>query len=140
MKKLGLILVSTFLLVGCAADNSLYYWGRFDSYRETVYQHLNETIPLDEEIQQVSTIIAKAKESDKGVPPGMYAHLGMLYSQQGNQTLARDAFIQEKTLFPESSHFVDYLMNKQHTLPQRDSSHKGTTPTKPQTTHQEVKT
>jgi len=112
MKKYGLILSIPLLLGGCAADQSLYYWGSLGEYRETVYQHLNETIPADEEIQRVSKIIAKAKESEKGVAPGMYAHLGMLYAQQGQQTLAQEAFNQEKKLFPESSHFIDYLITK----------------------------
>jgi hypothetical protein len=37
----------------------------------------------------------------------------MLYFNTGRETEAREQFAMEKRLFPESGHFVDYVMKAQ---------------------------
>lgn len=135
MKKTFLTLVMTTLLVGCASDRSLYYWDK-GQYRETLYQHMNESISPDEEIQYLNKIIVKAKESKKGIPPGVYAQLGMVYSKQGNLSQAREAFNQEKLLFPESTYFIDYILNRQQSGTSSSSSKEASPhPTAPSNQH-----
>lgn len=45
-------------------------------------------------------------------PPGFHAHLGMLYAQQGQDDQALQALLTEKTLFPESTTYIDFLLAK----------------------------
>ena len=47
------------------------------------------------------------------MPPGLHAHLGMLYFNTGREIEAREQFAMEKSLFPESGHFVDYVLKAQ---------------------------
>jgi len=58
---------------------------------------------MERELQEILT-------SGKHVPPGFNAHLGMLYSEIGNHVGASAYFRMEKTLFPESSVFMDFLL------------------------------
>lgn len=46
------------------------------------------------------------------VPPGLHAHLGMLYGNTGHTDLAMAEFNTEKAAFPESAPFMDFLMSK----------------------------
>ncbi|MGL4507790.1 MAG: DUF4810 domain-containing protein [Aeromonas sobria] len=46
------------------------------------------------------------------MPPGFHAHLAMLYAQQGRDNLALEHFEKEKQLFPESTTFINFLLNQ----------------------------
>jgi hypothetical protein len=46
------------------------------------------------------------------VPPGLHAHLGYLHSVAGNPAAARAHLEDEKTLYPESTRFCDYLLGR----------------------------
>ena len=48
-------------------------------------------------------------------PPGYYAHMGMLYASLGQDDKAVRAFGDERTLFPESAKYLDFLMSKART-------------------------
>ncbi|MGW8629734.1 DUF4810 domain-containing protein [Streptomyces albidoflavus] len=94
-------------IVGCAAPTS-YYWGH---YEPVVYQHYNQEISPDEQIATLEKDLATAQTKNKAVPPGAHAHIGMLYMQKGQQSAALTHFAKEKSLFPESSHYIDFLIN-----------------------------
>ena len=63
-----------------------------------------QIIKLEEDIQE-------ARSKGKPLPPGFYAHLGLLYFQTGDSLLAKRAFETEKSLFPESSVLMDRMIS-----------------------------
>ncbi len=105
--KRNSLLALTLLLTGCAAPKTAYYWG---NYEPTVYQYFEQSSSPDEQVATLEKEIAKAKEKNQSIPPGMHAQLGMLYMQTGKESDAISQFQQEKTLFPESAHFLDFVM------------------------------
>ena len=42
--------------------------------------------------------------------PAVHAHLGMLYFETGNPDSGLSQFDREKSLFPESSSYIDFLI------------------------------
>lgn len=98
-------------IAGCAAGpKPLYEWG---GYQAQVYQHLKTQGSAPE--QQIATLQAdleKARAKGMTPPPGFHAHLGMLYAQQGQDDQALQALLTEKTLFPESTTYIDFLLAK----------------------------
>ncbi|HCF78090.1 MAG: DUF4810 domain-containing protein [Glaciecola sp.] len=100
------------LLAGCGATAPppLYYYG---DYPTTVYQFFkSDETSTAEQIEKMVLVIAKSTDNDQHVAPGVHAHLGMLYFESGNPTEGEFHFRQEKTLFPESSQFIDFLLAK----------------------------
>ncbi|MDO6386453.1 MULTISPECIES: DUF4810 domain-containing protein [Uliginosibacterium] len=108
---LGGLLLAALLAGGCATRTpTLYYWG---DYQPQLYAYLkNEGSSHPEQILALQKIIEEAKAANKSVPPGFYAHLGLLQINEGKPELARQAFETEKTLFPESAAYMDFLLRK----------------------------
>mgnify|MGYP003625533606 FL=1 len=96
---------------GCASNDNQYYWGE---YENLVYKshHTPGEVPPSLQIAQLQTDIAKAAVAGKPIPPGVYAHLGLMYAANGNKELALASLIKEKELFPESSRFIDGLIKR----------------------------
>jgi len=107
----GLLLVSTLLAGGCATRTpTIYYWG---DYQPQLYAYLkNQGSSHAEQILALQKIIEEAKAANKSVPPGFHAHLGLLQISEGKPELARMELEAEKTLFPESAVFMDFLLVK----------------------------
>ncbi|MEA9391203.1 DUF4810 domain-containing protein [Acerihabitans sp. TG2] len=106
-----IVICAIVVLSGCAtAPKAIYNW---DSYEPTVYQYYqgNKTSP-DEQIAKLKASTEKSRATNKKVPPGLYAHLGLLYANTGRTDLAFQEFNTEKTLFPESAPFMDSLINQ----------------------------
>lgn len=102
---------AVFLLVGCAtqAPQKLYTW---DGYQESVYHYYtNETSP-QEQIATLQKLTEMSRASNKPVPPGVHAQLGMLYSNMGNTAQAMAEFNAEKTQYPESASYIDFLTTR----------------------------
>jgi hypothetical protein len=95
------------LLSGCQSSNTIYYWG---DYQKALYDY-TQTDKSDyiEQVQKLEKTIEKAKSSNKPVPPGLHAHLGLLYATSGNKIKALEQFEIEKSLFPESKTFIDFI-------------------------------
>jgi hypothetical protein len=97
------------LLSGCASGpEPLYYWG---SYEAQVYAQLKGE-SQEAQIAALERDIEKINASGKVAPPGFYAHLGMLYAETGHDGRAMTCFEAEKTRFPESAAFMDFLLDK----------------------------
>jgi len=101
------LLVPILLLAGCAAPKTAYYWG---NYEGTVYQYFEKSSSPDEQAATLEKDIAKANEKNQRIPPGMHAQLGMLYMQTGKESAAISQFQLEKNLFPESAHYLDFIL------------------------------
>ena len=94
-------------LGGCAQHKPLYAWG---SYQNQVYAHLQSKSSPEQQIIEIERDLARASAEGAAVPPGVYAHLGLMYLQTGKQEQAMQAWTREKELFPESTAFIDYLL------------------------------
>ncbi len=98
------------LLTGCSTNKTLYHWG---SYQQVILDSYTKPGSVDS-LTQINTLTAdiqKAESSEAKIPPGLYAQLGLMYAQQGMGQDSRAAFAKEKELFPESSRFIDGLIN-----------------------------
>ncbi|MGV6806839.1 MAG: DUF4810 domain-containing protein [bacterium] len=107
------ITILSFLLVsGCATEPApYYYWG---SYENLIYKQYTSPGEIDHltQIQLLENDIKIAETSGQPIPPGVFAHLGVLYAIQGNISESFDAFEQEKERFPEASTFLDGMMER----------------------------
>ncbi len=96
------------LLAGCAARQPLYSW---NGYESQVYSHLkNEGGSSEEQILFLEKGLAETAARNAALPPGYQAHLGLLYLNTGRSDDAVRAWEKEKTAFPESAQYIDYLI------------------------------
>lgn len=88
----------------------MYYYG---NYSDAVYSYFKaDETPVSQQITILEEVIAQAQGKGKPVAPGVHAHLGMLYFESGNNDQGINHFEHEKTLFPESAEYIDFLINK----------------------------
>ncbi|MFS1701650.1 DUF4810 domain-containing protein [Alteromonas sp. AMM-1] len=108
MKKILLAISLALTLVGCKTTEPLYYYG---DYTKAVYSYFKaDEVTLEEQINALQLILSAAEAQNKSVAPGFHAHLGMLYFETGNPTLGVQHLETEKSLFPESTQYVDFLL------------------------------
>lgn len=112
MMKFKTLLVVASLLIfftGCATRNSgnLYYWN--GSYETSMYKYLNDDQDFSQQISAMEKSAQKIYETNKKAPPGFYAHLGLLYMNQGNMAQADKNFNKEVKNFPESQAYIAFL-------------------------------
>lgn len=107
--KVG-ILASALFLVACGSNQQMYNWGG-GAYTSSTYQSLTQEGDPQEQLKALEEI---AQDSAKGkkVPPGLYAQMGLLYSQLGDTSKATEAFNMETQLFPESKSYIQFLLTK----------------------------
>ena len=104
------ILLAVGLLSGCMnSPKPIYSW---NNYQATVYEYYKMDVGAEEQIAALKNDIEKASAKGLPVPPGLHAHLGMLYVNSGRPELAAAEFSEEKALFPESAPFMDFLLKK----------------------------
>lgn len=106
------LMFSTILIIalsGCASQKSLYYWG---DYQEQVYDQLKGKTSPEQQLTVLEKNVQEARAKGAALPPGYHAHLGMLYAEIGKGDQVRQQLETEKTLFPESATFMDFLMRK----------------------------
>jgi len=114
--KFGARHILPFALLGClaltgcqTAPKPLYQW---ESYQPQVYEYFKGEKGTEEQISALEQDLQKIRASGNMPPPGYHAHLGMLYASIGKDTQVVQEFETEKTLFPESSAYMDFLMKK----------------------------
>ncbi len=98
------------MLVGCAGKQPLLYqWG---SYEDQIYAMYSDTgkVSIEEQLNNLEHDYQVARADDKPVPPGFHAQVGYLYFQLGKVDQALHSFETEKTLFPESTIYMDRLI------------------------------
>jgi hypothetical protein len=104
---LGLLILG---LAGCASQQpqGLYHWGNFE---EQIYARLKNTSnPQDQILAMEKTL--HTNRTNRPLPPGFHAHLGLLYGETGNIAAMRQQFEKEKALYPEAVPFMDFLLRK----------------------------
>jgi hypothetical protein len=105
-----IVVIFCFLASGCVTPPKVhYYWGNYEALLLNMYVEPGAADPFTQ-IEQLSVDIQQAENTGKPVPPGLYAHLGMMYALNGNASLAEAAFYKEQDFFPESEVLIDGMM------------------------------
>ncbi|WP_423193042.1 DUF4810 domain-containing protein [Cupriavidus sp. H18C2] len=94
------------LLAGCAGPQPMYQW---EGYQAQVYEYFKGE-SKEAQITALESGLEKIKAKGGSVPPGYHAQLGMLYLNVGKGDQMVKEFQTEKTLFPESTPYMDFLM------------------------------
>lgn len=105
-----LALVASLALVGCAqhGPKPLYQWA---GYQNSVYQYLKaDGAEPGAQIAALEAQLEKNKAAGEATPPGMHAHLALLYSKVGDDAAAQRHLEAERAQFPESAAYVDFLL------------------------------
>jgi hypothetical protein len=98
------------LFTGCAQQRQpLYHWGDFQTVQ---YGYFKGDKGPEAGIVALEKVREEAKASGRNVPPGLQAHLGMLYGLSGRTDLFEQNLLAEKQSFPESSVYLDFLLKK----------------------------
>ncbi|MCP4407433.1 MAG: DUF4810 domain-containing protein [Gammaproteobacteria bacterium] len=108
----GVFAALLLLVAGCAQKKpQIYRWG---IYQDLVYQQYLQPGMADPATQaaKLSEDIQRTEAEGKRIPPGVHAHLGYVYYSLGNTGLAMEQFDAERTLFPESSVFIDGILGR----------------------------
>lgn len=109
MKKLIITGLAVLVLSGCKTTGPQYHYGQYTS---TVYHYFKaDQSTLEEQISALEEAVQTAEAKSKPIAPGIHAHLGMLYFEAGNNDLGEAHFNKEKTLFPESTKYLDFLLS-----------------------------
>ncbi len=119
--RLALAGMSAAVLTGCATtpQEALYYWGSFPIQQ---YAYFKGEKGPEESIQALEKTREEAKAKGKLVPPGLQAHLGLLYGQTGRTDLFEQNLEAERQQFPESSTYLDFLLKKNQTSPPKSET------------------
>jgi hypothetical protein len=104
-------LVSILLIQGCSTKQDLYYWGEYQQVIQDIYLEPGKA-DVQTQIYKLNLTIERAENYGMKVPPGLFAHLGMVHAQIGNIELARESLLQEKALYPEASTFIDGILSR----------------------------
>ncbi len=109
MRRSFVIAAAICALTACQQNRSRYAWAH---YEDSVWSmtHAEGAADIDAQIALLQETVEGAGQSGRAIPPGMHAHLGMLYSMRGERDIARAAFESERELYPESTAFIDGLI------------------------------
>ncbi|WP_395593698.1 DUF4810 domain-containing protein [Pseudomonas sp. B26140] len=109
---LALTLAASTLMAGCAGPKTLYQW---EGYEPQVYEYFKGEEPKEAQAEALERDLQKIRSTGKAVPPGYHAHLGLLYLSMGKDDQMVQQFRTEKTLFPESGTYMDFLLKNAKT-------------------------
>lgn len=104
---MALTLSASALLAGCSSPQTLYQW---EGYQPQVYEYFKSETPKEAQAEALEADLQKIRASGKPVPPGYHAHLGLLYLSMGKDDQMVQQLRTEKTLFPESGTYMDFLL------------------------------
>ena len=108
--KLTCLALFALLLAGCNQPDtprSLYYWD--GTYNNALYTYLNEGGDTNEQISRLENLVQLSTQKGYKVAPGLYAHLGLLYLNNGNLGVANANFDKEVENFPESREYINFI-------------------------------
>lgn len=105
MKQLMFIGLTAALISGCASQPG-YKWGQ---YEQSLYNYYANPAKVAELSNSLFNDIEEAERKQR-VPPGLYAEYGYLMLETGMPRKAAFYFNKEKSLWPESTHFMNTLL------------------------------
>ncbi|MEI8029959.1 MAG: DUF4810 domain-containing protein [Comamonadaceae bacterium] len=96
-------------LGGCATKPTpLYQWQGYQNNVDAYFR--TDKLSPDAQTQLMEEDLQKIRASGGTVPPGYFAHLGLLYGQQGKLDQFAQQMQAEKKQYPESETFMDFLL------------------------------
>lgn len=97
-------------LAACQSSDR-YVWG---DYEDSVFRVTTSAgeVDVQNELAEMLELVERAADKDKPVPPGLHAHLGLLYSLAGDSGNAEAAFRTEMALYPESAAFLGGVLER----------------------------
>lgn len=101
-------------LSACTAPPQKYVWGNYD---EALYQHYKSPANAAMLITSLEASIKKANAIGGKVAPGLYAEYGYLLMTQGKSADAIASFEKEKAGWPESTVFMNRMIQVAQTNP-----------------------
>ena len=109
MRSAGTLgILSAVVLTGCGS--SIYRWSGYEGSIAGFYDHRDDDITAGH-VKSLSSQVEKSQRAGR-VPPGMLAHLAYFYYLNGDTTTAAQYLRAEKETFPESAHFVDFILRE----------------------------
>lgn len=106
--RLTVLLALAFTLVACATKPpQLYSWQGYQANLDAYFR--SSSVSPDGQAQLMEQDLQKIRASGLAVPPGYHAHLGLLYGEQGDLDKFAQQVALEKSKFPESQTFMDFL-------------------------------
>ena len=126
--KIGLASLALFaiLLAGCGnagGPRSLYYWD--GTYSSSLYSYLNEDGDATEQISRLENLVQISTQKGYKIAPGVYAHLGLLYLNNGNLGAANANFDKEAQNFPESREYINFIKGSKNLTPKKVEQKEG---------------
>jgi hypothetical protein len=111
LKRFPIALLPLLLTPTTGCQRTLYDWG---TYEESVYRMYASEADFSaaKEVDRLQREVERTEQRQRAIPPGKMAHLGYLYLRVGDNERARSCFERERTLFPESAHFMDFLLGR----------------------------
>lgn len=107
---LSVVMPAALLLTGCVQQPKMLY--QWEGYQAQVYEFFKGEGSTEEQIDELEKGLQLIRAKGNTPPPGYHAHLGMLYARLGRDDQVRQQFETEKTLFPESTRYIDFLMSR----------------------------
>ena len=107
--RFGFLIFALSVFSGCTTNTDIYYWGNYEQLVYEMYAEPGDSDPMAQ-VETLTTDIELAEIEGKPVPPGVYAHLGMMHALAGNREEAMGAFNVEKKLYPESVVLIDGMI------------------------------
>jgi hypothetical protein len=109
-RVVAVVVLATWL-AGCAQTSApLYMWETFP--RQQYVYLLREGVSPEQQIREIEAHAEKARAANAQLPPGLRAHLGMLYLSVGNPGRAVELWNAEKIAFPEATPYMDQLLKR----------------------------
>lgn len=122
-KYITLLTVILLGLSGCTTTK--YHWG---NYEKSLYKHYKNPSEVEKLSESLADVIADGEAEGK-VPPGIYAEYAYILYISGKTREAITYFEKEKTLWPESSVFMNKMIDMAKSgVPKKSSQNTEQTP------------
>lgn len=118
MKKvysITILFISLILFTGCnqnKVEPPLYTWNNYVESSGKISTEDNQKEAIEKHLLVLEKIISDSSNEDKRVAPGIYAEYAQLLFETNKKEKAKKYFILEKMTYPESTVFIDRVMNK----------------------------
>jgi hypothetical protein len=113
------IVILALALAGCAGhEGALYKWGGYDKLLYTSYKEPGKAAAMQGRLE---AHIAALERTHSTVAPGLYAELGTLYMQNGDNGKAVAFYTKERDTWPESRTLMDSLIQRAAADPKASS-------------------
>jgi hypothetical protein len=107
MRIRNLLLGITLVFMAGCAPKTMYQWG---SYEADLLKYCKHPESMPEFIEHLDKQITRSIKKGRKVPPGLFAELGYFHYKAGDPKKASELFAKEKEIWPESSKFMDRMI------------------------------